>query len=338
MKFDYCIGNPPYQEQKGGTNNIDIWPKFLFETLKISNANCLVHPGRWIIPTKTFKKIHEEILNNGLYAFNYYPNSNEVFNGVSIDGGISVTLFKNNYVGDIKYFISGKDKGIYKDENKFFSNKYEEEIYNKVFKNIKTNMLPYVKGNIGVLGSGEYGYINGDQINMLKESNIGMKEPIKIWASKTTGKGSAKYDWYYIEKDNLTFIPDYLFKSRKVMLDKKGHAIAHGKGNVINNIPQICDKNSTGHRVLFVYPKNDIDRELELIKSLFITKTVRYLMCITQKSLYVRGFENIPDYLELAKLLPEDKLFTDEWFYKTFDFSDELINDIETRVSEKIEK
>ena len=52
-----------------------------------------------------------------------------------------------------------------------------------------------------------------------------------------------------------------------------------------------------------------------------MTKTARYLMCITQDSLHVRGFENIPDYIELAKLLPEDQLFTDEWFYKTFDFN-----------------
>ena len=59
---------------------------------------------------------------------------------------------------------------------------------------------------------------------------------------------------------------------------------------------------------------------------------------ITQKTLLVRGFENIPDYLELAKLLPDNELFTDNWFYKTFDFSTKLINEIETHVSEKIEK
>ena len=80
------------------------------------------------------------------------------------------------------------------------------------------------------------------------------------------------------------------------------------------------------------------ERELQLIRSLFMTKTARYLMCITQDSLHVRGFENIPDYIELAKLLPEDALFTDEWFYKTFDFSEGLINEIETRVSPKVEK
>ena len=340
MKFDYAIGNPPYQETKGGTNNIDIWPQFIFESCKISDISCMIHPGRWVVPTKAFLKRHEEIIKNGLKAFNYYPNSGDVFNGVSIDGGISVTLFKKDYDGDINYFINGQDKGIYVDENKFFSNNFEEEAFTKVFKNIKNTltMLPYVKGNIGVLGSGEYGYNNFSHMQFLKKTKNNMKEPIAIYASMTTGKGSAKYDWYWIEKSDLTNIPDYLFSSRKVMLDKKGNAISHGKGNVINNIPQIVDKYTTGHRVLFVYPKHDTDRELELIKSLFMTKTARYLMCITQKSLYVRGFENIPDYLELAKLLPKNELFTDKWFYSTFNFSKELISEIEKRVSEKVEK
>ena len=338
MKFDYCVGNPPYQETKGGTNNIDIWPQFLAETNKISNKSCMIHPGRWVVPTKAFQKRHQEILNSGLKAFNYFPNSNDAFANVSIDGGISITLTENNYKGDVQYYINGEDKGIYRDEDKFFSDKYEEEAFTKVFKSIKTNMLQYVKGNIGVLGSGEYGYNNFSHMQFLRETKDNMKEPIAIYASMTTGKGTAKYDWYWIEKSDLTDIPDYLFSTRKVMLDKKGHAIAHGKGNVINNLPQICDRLTTGHRVLFVYPKNDTDRELQLIKSLFMTKTARYLMCITQKSLCVRGFENIPDYIELAKLLPEDQLFTDEWFYKTFDFSEGLINEIETRVSPKVDK
>ena len=109
MKFSYAIGNPPYQETKGGTNNIDIWPQFLAETNKISNKICMIHPGRWVVPTKTFLKRHQEILNSGLKAFNYFPNSNDAFANVSIDGGISITLTENNYRGDIRYYINGED-------------------------------------------------------------------------------------------------------------------------------------------------------------------------------------------------------------------------------------
>ena len=122
------------------------------------------------------------------------------------------------------------------------------------------------------------------------------------------------------------------------MITSHGHSCAAVKGNVFNNNPQICDKYSTAVDVLWFYPAHDTDRELELIKSLFMTKTARLLMCIKQRDRYCMGFECIPDYLELAKLLPEDELFTDEWFYKTFDFSECLINEIETRVSPKVDK
>ena len=48
MKFTAVIGNPPYQETKGGTKNVDIWPLFIGESTKIAKTACLVHPGRWV--------------------------------------------------------------------------------------------------------------------------------------------------------------------------------------------------------------------------------------------------------------------------------------------------
>lgn len=341
MKFSYAIGNPPYQETKGGTKNVDIWPDFVKESTKIADKSCMIHPGRWVIPTKARQNLHNEMLNANLKTFNYFPISGKVFDNVSIDGGISITLFDQNFTGDTTYFIDGENKGIYKDEDKFFSDKYEEEAYTKVFKHITTNMLDYVLGGIGALSA-----VDLEQAKHLHDSAYNLVNPIKIWTSKASGKGNSKYEWYFIEKDQLKQTDEKVFSTRKVMLDKKGHAITHGKGNVINNLPQICDRNCTGDNVLWIFPNKITDRQTDrqtdryllLLKSLFMTKTARYLMCITQKSLYVRGFENIPDYIELAKLLPEDKLFTDEWFYKTFDFSEGLINEIETRVSPKVDK
>lgn len=125
------------------------------------------------------------------------------------------------------------------------------------------------------------------------------------------------------------------FSSRKVMIDKKGHSLGSGSGNIINNIPQIVSANSTASGdVLFVYPEKDTDTDLELIKSLFMTRTARFLMSIIQKDLYARGFENIPDYTLFVPLLQAGK-FTDEFFYEQFQFSKELIEHIESRVSPK---
>ena len=119
------------------------------------------------------------------------------------------------------------------------------------------------------------------------------------------------------------------------MLDKKGHAITTGCANIINNVPQIVEREATASGdVFFVFPENDTPYELELVKSMFMTKTIRFLMSITQKDLYVRGFENIPDYVLFIPLL-QGTLFSDEWFYTMFDFSKDLIQHIETHISPK---
>ena len=337
MKFDFCIGNPPYQETKGGTKNIDVWPAFIDGANTIAGSSCLIHPGRWLQPKKQMEETHKHILESGLVGFKYYPNAANVFNGVAIDGGLTVTMFKNGYNGAPTYSVNDENKGIYNDAEKFFSDEYEEEAYNKIFIAMQSNSIrPRILGNIGCLGGSEFGYHKHTQINELKKNHSQMTEPIRIWANASYGKGS-RFDWYFIEKDRLKNPPEKLLSSRKVMIDKKGHSLVHGRGNIINNLPKIVDKNVTASGdVLFVFPENDTDYELNLIRSFFMTKTVRFLMSITQKDLYVRGFENVPDYTVFIPLL-DGKLFSDAFFYKTFGLSDSLIEHIESCVSPKCE-
>ena len=339
MKFDYVIGNPPYQITKGGTKNVDIWPDFVRESNKISNNVCLIHPARWIIPKKQMQATHNMIMESGLKSFNYFPDASKVFYDVLIDGGVSITCFKNGYEGDIKYYNNGEDFGTFKDGEKFISNKFEAEAYRKIFTYFE-NVLTIehrIIGNIGSLGGGEYGYSKTKHIDYLSSTNENMEEPLLVWANNGFGKG-ARFDWHYIDKKKLSNVPEKVLSSRKVLIDKKGHSISTGRGNIINNIPKIVDALAIASGdVLFVFPENENDYELELIKSMFMTKTVRFLMSITQKDLYVRGFENVPDYTMFMPLL-DGKLFTDEWFYKTFNFSNDLVKWIDTHVSPKKEE
>lgn len=336
VKFTAVVGNPPYQEQKGGTKNIDIWQHFLFGALEVGELVSLIHPGRWVIPKTQMKKVHQEIIDRGLAKFWYYPNANNIFNNVEVDGGLTITLSKPGYVGDIDYYINDTLKGQFDSSVKFLSNEHEEEIFNILNpeKCGGATMASRVVGNIGSLGGSEYGYSKTMHVKFLQDTPKGLVNPIRIWANSGSGKGS-RFGWHYIDSKVINPIPKAILESRKVMLDKKGHAIITGKGNVINNIPQIVDKDviASGD-VLFIIPSKDTEYDLNLIKSMFMTKTVRFLMTITQKDLYVRGFENIPDYTFFAKQL-DGSLFTDEWFYDKYSFSPNLIAHIESSVSGK---
>lgn len=335
MKFDYCIGNPPYQETKGGTKNVDVWPSFVEGANTVAKDVCLIHPGRWVNPKKQMVATHNIILNSGLTGFKYYPNASDIFNGVSIDGGVTVTMFREGYSGDVKYSVNGNDKGIFRDDEKFFSNEFEEEAYNKIFVTMNTKDISHrILGNIGSLASSEFGYSKHTQIDKLTDDASTLSNPIAIWANSSYGKGT-RFAWHYIDESELKNVPDGLLTHRKVMLDKKGHSIVHGKGNIFNNIPKIVKAKATASGdVLFVLPDNDTDYELQLIKSFFMTKTVRFLMSISQKDLYVRGFENVPDYVSFVQML-NGNLFTDKFFNDTFGLSSELISHIDRYVSDK---
>ena len=336
-KFFGVIGNPPYQETKGGTKNVDIWPHFLFESTKCADNVCMIHPGRWIIPKKQMKAIHEQILSSGLQCFEYYSDSRNQFPNIPpIDGGVSITCLKSTYTGAVRYSVNGLDQGDFDDEGIFFSNEFESEAYKKTerLRRNANNIAKRILGNVGSIGGSEFGYHKHSMLDLVKDTTDGMEEPIKLWANTGFGKGT-RFAWHYIDKQNLKKVPEVLFETRKVMIDKKGHSLASGKGNIINNIPQIVEQNVTASGdVLFVIPEHDTDYDLELLRTLFMTKTARFLMSIKQKDLYARGFELIPDYTAFIPMLNGD-VFSDEFFYRTLGFTPELQAHIDACVSEK---
>ena len=340
MKFTAIVGNPPYQETKGGTKNVDIWPLFIGESTKIAKTACLVHPGRWVVPKKHMANVRRNLIDSGLKYFDYYANSRDIFPNISIDGGITISLYEKNYKDNIEYANNGIKQGLYSDVEIFFSNQFEKEVYDKIHEKISSDktMLDRVLGDIGRLQGDEFGFSKKDQVTLLKEESTDMKNPIKVWANSGFGKAS-RYSWHFIELDDLAdrkFLAPIL-KTRKVMLDKKGHAITFGRGNIVNSLPKIVGKNVTASGdVYFIIPENDCDYDLSLIKSLFMTKTARFLMSIKQKDLCVRGFEMIPDYTLFKEML-NGETFTDSFFYREFNFSDELKQYIEDMITEKVD-
>ena len=336
-KFDYIISNPPYQVQKGGTTNIDIWPTFINKACKLSDNVTMIHPGRWVNPKKAMEKKRDMIINNGLYFFNWYMDCGDIFSGTCITGGITVTCFRKGYKDEIHYSVdeTNIDK-IYTAGELVKADAFMEEAYSKVWDGSEYFDIEHrVKGNRGV-SSPEFGYDKPAHKDFLSKSPEGMTNPIKIWAN-VKGKGDHR-EWWYIEKDKLNHIPEEILKTRKVMITKVGYnPNFEGESHSVIKVPltQICEANSTADGMFFILPEIDDDYHLELIKSFFTTKTVRFLMYITQGfDIVVRGFENVPDYTYFIEEL-NGELFTDEFFYNKFNFSEELINHIEKVIKAK---
>lgn len=103
MKFDVIIGNPPYQEEteSDSTRKPPIYNFFMEQTYKIGNVVELITPARFLFNAGyTPKAWNEKMLNDPHLKVEYYePDSEKVFDGITIKGGIAITYrdARNDY-------------------------------------------------------------------------------------------------------------------------------------------------------------------------------------------------------------------------------------------------
>lgn len=100
MKFDYIIGNPPYQDETLGDNATyapPIYHLFLDEAYKIADHVELIHPARFLFDAgSTPKEWNRKMLSDEHLKVLYYEaKSGNVFANTDIKGGVAVTYHDN---------------------------------------------------------------------------------------------------------------------------------------------------------------------------------------------------------------------------------------------------
>lgn len=126
MKWDFAIGNPPYQQEtenisltNGQLRSKSVFHFFQIEADKIAReSTVLIYPaGRWI--QRSGKGMAsfglEQINNHRLSKVYFYPDSKEVFSSAAIADGISVVVKDMNKTSsgfDYIYCKNGKENGV----------------------------------------------------------------------------------------------------------------------------------------------------------------------------------------------------------------------------------
>lgn len=100
MKFDFVIGNPPYQDESQRANGYaaPIYHHFLDAAYKIADKVTLIHPARFLFNAgSTPKAWNEKMLKDPHIRVLYYEkDSSCIFNGVDIKGGVAITYRDEN--------------------------------------------------------------------------------------------------------------------------------------------------------------------------------------------------------------------------------------------------
>ena len=125
MKFDFIIGNPPYQEEVKDSDNKTFMPSiynlFMDEAFRISDRVELIHPARFLFNAgQTPKAWNEKMLEDPHFkVLHYEPDGSRVFPNTEIKGGIAITYHDAN-------------KDFESDENDIAKNSNDAGSYNNL--------------------------------------------------------------------------------------------------------------------------------------------------------------------------------------------------------------
>lgn len=94
MKFDYVIGNPPYQEAAGKSNprQEPIYPFFYDAAKEVAKKYLLISPARFLFNAGlTAKEWNKKMLNDEhLKVMDYMPDASKIFPNTDIKGGVAI--------------------------------------------------------------------------------------------------------------------------------------------------------------------------------------------------------------------------------------------------------
>ena len=104
VRFDFAIGNPPYQESSENDSPCDrpVYNMFMDAAYQIADKTELITPARFLFNAgATPKGWNEKMLHDGHFkVLDYKPDSSEVFPNADIRGGVAITYYDNTTEGE----------------------------------------------------------------------------------------------------------------------------------------------------------------------------------------------------------------------------------------------
>lgn len=125
MKFDVIVGNPPYQlsDAGHGRSASPIYHKFIEQAKKLNPRYLtMIVPARWFSGGKGLDDFRSDMLNDKrIRRLVDFENSNEVFPGVDVAGGICYFLWDRDNPGlcEVTNFINGNQEKSERSLNEF---------------------------------------------------------------------------------------------------------------------------------------------------------------------------------------------------------------------------
>lgn len=311
MKFDYIIGNPPYQEETEHSSDVNgqrarknIFQKFQMAADNVTKiSNSLIYPGgRWIHQSgKGMKEFGLHQINDvHLDKVFFYADANDVFPGVQIADGISIVLKKMTKTSKgftYVYIRDGKEKSVHLDNpgtDLIPLDPTDMILAEKFSTFVKSNSLDFLHEHIlprSLFGiESDFVSKNGDKVEPLREdSQIDFSKQIKLFTNDKAGK-SGRAKWFIADKDVISNT-DYLSEWQVVV------SSANAGGQKRDRQLEIIDNHSAFGRARVALRSFKTQKEAENFYKYVESYIIRYAFLLTDEALSSLG-KKVPDLLD----------------------------------------
>lgn len=340
MKFDFCIGNPPYQDESIGENKEfapPVYDKFLSMAYEVADKVELIHPARFLFNAgSTPKAWNKQMLSDThLKVLFHEQDSSKIFHNTDIKGGIAITYrdCTQNYGAIGVYTTFPELKSI---NNKVSMLRDEKSLADIIYTQCRFNLETLysfdnnLRSCIGSEGKDRRFRNNTfDKVPVFTEQSLN-DEDIKV-----IGISKNKRVWRFISRQFVEMTHENL-KHWKVLVPR-----ANGSGAIgeVLSTPLIGEP-LIGYTQSFIgigsfNTRFEAEATLKYVKSKF-ARVILGLLKVTQDNdrevwrlVPLQNFTPSSD-IDWSKSIHE----IDLQLYKKYDLSDEEINFIETHVKE----
>lgn len=343
MKFDYVIGNPPYQENTENTSDNPVYNVFMDAAYKVSDKVELITPARFLFNAgKTPKEWNLKMLNDEHFkVIKYEKNSNDVFPSKSINGGIAITYRDMGKIFEpIKHFVV--------DDN--INNIRDKVLQSIDFVSIKNNIYLQNKYNLEELykdypTAKERISSNGSEKRIVSSAFENLDD---VFIDSADGSNCVKICGLYNRKRVYKYIDKkYLDKESNINYYKVILSAADGASGTIGNPkpariigkPFVEDKNVGYTQTFISIGAFERKEEAECLYKYLLTKFARFMVGTIKATngLKIDVWSNVPlqDFTEKSDIDWTKSIHEiDEQLYKKYNLSQEEIEFIETNVKE----
>lgn len=321
MKFDVIIGNPPYQLSDSGHGRSagPIYHLFVEQAKKLNPKYLtMIIPSRWFVGGKGLDNFRSEMLNDKrIRTIVDFENSNDVFPGVDVAGGICYFLWNRNNAGECET-VSIRANSPYSTKRSL--NEFPVFVRD-------SRAIPIIKKVLEYHGKGRFlkDVVTSRKPFGMPTNYEPKKSGVPCWFIQRIGlkyasKADVTDDYGIINKWKL-LIPPAPIAGQTDFSKPVGF---YYEGNMRIAKPGECCTESW----IVAYASSS-KAKVESFKSYLLTKTVRFLLLQSVISQHVvkQNFLFVPDIGNY------EKTYTDEELVKRWKITDDEWKYIDSRIS-----